>query len=186
MAWASPIDAWNYGATLSTRRQCHHPSRRVPLTEPRQLIANPDEEQSIPTVSCTNASPTGMAGDPVHSGGTDGRQRQHGEVAKVEPATAAFPVAASAYASVPHRCGARRDDPLGRRWRRIRPRESQQIIERTFRVRRTCRHRAQGALGSSPAAAVAFRKCGVLDFRKYFVRLCPHSTCRCLRDRSSH
>ncbi len=36
-----------------------------------------------------------MAGDPVHSGRTHGGQRQHGEVANIEPATAAFPIAAA-------------------------------------------------------------------------------------------
>ena len=36
-----------------------------------------------------------LAGDPVHPGGTDGRQRQHGEVAPAEPATAAVPTAAA-------------------------------------------------------------------------------------------
>ena len=35
----------------------------------------------------------GLAGDPVRSGGTDGGQRQHGEAAAAEPATAAEPAA---------------------------------------------------------------------------------------------
>ena len=35
----------------------------------------------------------GVARDPVHSGGSDGGQRQHGEVGAAEPATAAEPVA---------------------------------------------------------------------------------------------
>ena len=36
----------------------------------------------------------GMAGDPVHSGGTDGGQRQHGEMGAAQPAIAAEPAAA--------------------------------------------------------------------------------------------
>ena len=79
-------------AGITTVEAANRWLRDVYIAEHNERFAIDAEQEGSAFVVDADGS---LAGDPVHPGGTDGRQRQHGEMAQAEPATAGVPTAAT-------------------------------------------------------------------------------------------